>query len=200
MTTRALALLLGLTAMTAAAQEDAPVRDPAPPPPELPVQNYLVAALEGATVNLSLLAFSNLVTRMDFALVTPKTLVRNLNPKSWTFDVDYYLTNQFGHAYQGSAYFNAARSSGLTFWWSALYATLGSLTWELFFESEQPSVNDQITTPIGGRAAGRGAAPHGAAAAAQRRAGLAQRDRRHPARPDGRAQRRAARGASRPRT
>lgn len=150
MTPRALALLLGLTAMTARAQEDAPVRQPAPPPPELPVTNYAVPALVGATMNLSLLAFSNLVTRMPFALLTPESFVRNLKPQSWTFDVDYYLTNQFGHPYQGSLYFNAARSSGLTFWWAALYATLGSLTWELFFESEPPSVNDQITTPIGG--------------------------------------------------
>jgi hypothetical protein len=148
----ALALLLLLASTRAGAQEpaDAPYRDRAPPPPDLPWRHYAVPALEAAAANLSLLAFSNLVTRMDFALISPQTLSNNLKPQSWSFDVDYYLTNQFGHPYQGSVYFNAARSSGLSFWWSALYATLGSLTWELFFESEPPSVNDQITTPMGG--------------------------------------------------
>ena len=143
---RFLALALALTATSAHAQEsDAPLREP-----ELPAANYLVPALESATINLGLLAFSNLVTRMDFALVTPETLARNLRLSSWTVDVDYYVTNQFGHAYQGSLYFNAARSAGMNFWWAAFYTTLSSLSWELFFESEPPSVNDQITTPIAG--------------------------------------------------
>jgi hypothetical protein len=142
--------MLAALSATAQAPDDAPLRDEAPPASDLPAVNYLVPALEGATFSLGLLAFSNLVTRMDFALVTPETLLRNLGPRSWTFDVDYYLTNQFGHAYQGSLYFNAARSCGLSFWWAALYTTLHSLSWELFFEAEPPSVNDQLTTPIAG--------------------------------------------------
>jgi len=142
---------------SASAQEpvdDTPVRDPAPPPPALPWQNYVVPALEGSALSLGLLAFSNLVTQMPFAAITPESIARNLHPSSWTVDVDYYLTNQFGHPYQGSWYFNAARSSGLSFWWAALYTLLHSLAWEVFFEAEPPSVNDQITTPIGGALVG----------------------------------------------
>lgn len=152
MSARGAALLLSLTASltVAAPPPDAPLRELEAPTPALPWQHYLVPALEAGTINLGLLAFSNVVTHMKFALVTPQSLARNLQPRSWTFDVDYYITNQFGHAYQGGLYFNAARSSGLPFWWSAFYATLASLTWELFFEAEQPSVNDQITTPIAG--------------------------------------------------
>ncbi len=157
MSRRLAALTLALVVSSVSAQEplpgppaDAPVREPAPPAPPLPWQHWVVPALEGSALSLGLLAFSNLVTRMPFAELTSATVVANLRPSAWTFDVDYYLTNQFGHPYQGSWYFSAARSSGLSFWWAALYTLLHSLAWELFFETEPPSVNDQITTPIGG--------------------------------------------------
>ncbi len=143
-------LLLMLASNTRAAEplsDDAPVRES---PRQLPWQNWVIPALESSALSLSLLSFSNLVTRMPFAEITRQTIGRNLRPSAWTVDVDYYLTNQFGHPYQGSWYFAAARSSGLSFWWAALYTTVNSLVWELFFESEPPSVNDQITTPIGG--------------------------------------------------
>jgi hypothetical protein len=47
-------------------------------------------------------------------------------------------------------YYTAGRSLGLSFWESWLNAELGSLVWELGMETEPPSVNDQITTPIAG--------------------------------------------------
>jgi hypothetical protein len=124
----------------------------APPEPRRPRDwtTFTIPALESAALNLGLLSFSNLVTRMEFALVTRESIEQNLRPSSWTFDVDYYVTNQFGHPYTGAWYFQAARSAGLDFWWSALYSTVFSLAWELFFELEPPSVNDQITTPMGG--------------------------------------------------
>ena len=153
-TPRLLALVLALQAVSVRAQEpvsdDAPVRDSQATAPKLPWQNWVIPALEGSALSLSLLSFSNLVTRMPFAAITTRSLAHNLRLDAWTVDVDYYLTNQFGHPYQGSWYFAAARSSGLSFWWAALYTTLNSLAWELFFETEPPSVNDQITTPIGG--------------------------------------------------
>lgn len=150
MSSRGIVVLVCLTALCASAEEDAsdaPVRES---PGPLPWENYLVPALENAAVNLGLLSFNNLVTRMPFALISSESVARNLRPRSWTVDTDYFITNQFGHAYHGNFNFNAARSSGLNFWWSGAYALLSSLTWELFLEVEAPSVNDQITTPIGG--------------------------------------------------
>lgn len=145
------ALLLMLSAAALAdPPDDRPVRAPAAPERAPPWRNFAVPALESLTLNFGLLAFNNVVTHMPFARVTGESLLHNLKPTSWTFDADYYLTNQFGHPYQGSLTFCAARSSGLSFWWSALYAGLGSLAWELFFEAEPPSMNDQITTTIGG--------------------------------------------------
>lgn len=147
MSPRGLVVLVSLAALCASAQPaDAPLRQP----PPLPWQNYVVPALENAALNLGLLTFSNLVTRKQFALISSETLVRNLQLSSWTVDTDYYITNQFGHAYHGAWNFNAARSAGLNFWWSGLYTLISSLTWEIFFESKPPSVNDQITTPIAG--------------------------------------------------
>ena len=46
--------------------------------------------------------------------------------------------------------FGAARSSGHRFWVAGLYAFGGSFVWEMLFENEPPSLNDQITTPIAG--------------------------------------------------
>lgn len=119
-------------------------------PPRDDWTKVAVPVLENTAMSLLLLAFSDLVTREPFAFVSRESVVRNLDPRAWTFDVDYYLTNQFGHPYQGAWYFSTARSSGGTFWGSALSATLFSLVWELLFETEPPSVNDQITTPLGG--------------------------------------------------
>jgi len=54
------------------------------------------------------------------------------------------------HPYSGSAFFNAARSSGYDFWGSAPFAALGSLEWEYFGENTLPSYNDIINTTVDG--------------------------------------------------
>ena len=68
----------------------------------------------------------------------------------WVYDKDQFLTNQFAHPYEGSVYFNTARSLGHGFWVSSAAAFVGSWTWEMFAEAEQPSINDQITTTVAG--------------------------------------------------
>ena len=50
----------------------------------------------------------------------------------------------------GSIYYGIARSSGLNFWESFLYSVAGSFVWEIAGETTNPSINDMITTPIGG--------------------------------------------------
>ena len=39
-----------------------------------------------------------------------------------------------------------ARSSGLNFWESLGYANVGSFMWKISGETDNPSINDQITT------------------------------------------------------
>ena len=69
---------------------------------------------------------------------------------SWVFDSDTFDINQFGHPYQGSMYHGFARSAGQGYWTSAGYTMLGSTLWEIAGETTTPSINDQVTTGIGG--------------------------------------------------
>jgi hypothetical protein len=76
------------------------------------------------------------------------------NLTHWWWDEDNFGTNGFAHPYMGSLYFNAARSTGFSFWQSAGFSFAGSLQWEVLGETEPPSVNDQITTPWAGTIVG----------------------------------------------
>ena len=78
-----------------------------------------------------------------------ESMLRNLSG-GWTYDKDPFKTNQFAHAYGGSIYHGFARSAGLGFWESFGYDFAGSLLWEIAGETDPPSINDQITTPIAG--------------------------------------------------
>lgn len=125
---------------------------PLPPPrPETPrARSYLVPAIEALLVDFGLASFNNLVSREPFAQISLESVRVNLPLSAWSLDADYFLTNQFGHPYQGAWSFTAARSSGLGFWASSLYPFFSSLLWELVLEVDQPSVNDHITTSLGG--------------------------------------------------
>ncbi len=70
------------------------------------------------------------------------------------WDFNSFSINQFGHPYQGGLYFNAGRANGLSFWESAPLAALGSATWEYFGEKNHASINDFVTTTMGGIALG----------------------------------------------
>ncbi len=143
----------------AAVQDQNPLREPAPaaaptrPSSPLaadrPYKSYGAAALE-------ILGFQVLLNRVDHAFVTPDdyrvsvgSIRRNLH-SSWVEDRDPFEINQMGHPYQGSVYFNLARSNGLSFWESLGYAFAGSAVWEIAGETTPPSRNDQITTSFGG--------------------------------------------------
>lgn len=113
--------------------------------------SYLIPALESEALHLGFLAFSNLVSRQSFAQVSFDSIKSHFDGRRpWTWDVDYFITNQFGHPYQGALAFTAARSAGVPFWLACLYPLFASLTWESFYEVDAPSVNDQITTTFGG--------------------------------------------------
>ena len=104
-------------------------------------------------LNLGVWAFDRYVRRQDYAYISMNTIKENLK-HGFVWDNDNLGTNMFFHPYHGNLYFNAARSSGYDFWQSGLFALGGSAMWELFMESEYPSANDIIATPIGGMALG----------------------------------------------
>jgi len=70
--------------------------------------------------------------------------------RGWVIDSDPFAVNQVGHPYQGSMRHGFARSAGLNYWWALLYDFLGSAAWEVAGETSPPSLNDQITTSLGG--------------------------------------------------
>jgi hypothetical protein len=75
---------------------------------------------------------------MDYATISLQTLGHNIKPGSWTWDGDGFITNQFGHPYHGSLFYNSFRSNGYNFWQSSLAAFTGSLLWEIAAENQPP--------------------------------------------------------------
>ncbi len=112
-----------------------------------------VAAYEVIGMNVGLHLFDRYALDAEYAQTTWDTIKYNFRHGP-VWDNDNISTNLFWHPYTGSLYFNAARSNGLNFWTSILYAFGGSFLWEYFGESEPPSINDLIATPIGGIALG----------------------------------------------
>ena len=114
-------------------------------------RSYVIPAAE-------ILAYLFLLNQYDRHFTEPKdsyrtngtTIWKHLTDSKWVLDNDQFSVNQFLHPYSGSIYYGAARSTGLTFWESFLYSAAGSFLWEIGGENTTPSINDMITTPIGG--------------------------------------------------
>lgn len=112
-------------------------------------KNYWLPVIEVVGLNLGIGAFNAYLMNEDFAQISWKTIGDNFKT-GFVWDEDPFLTNQFMHPFHGAAYFNSARSNGLSFWESAPYTFGGSLMWELFMENEPPSYNDIVNTPVTG--------------------------------------------------
>jgi len=103
--------------------------------------------------SLALLTFNRFVTRADYAMISPDSVMANLTSE-WVWDQDEFAVNHIGHPYQGSAYYIAGRANGLGFLPSAAITVCNSAIWELVMETETPSKNDIIATSLGGIALG----------------------------------------------
>lgn len=116
-------------------------------------KHFWRAAGETFGLNVGLWAFDRYVLKGHYSYISLKTIKANFK-NGFDWDNDHLSTNMFAHPYHGSLYFNAGRANGFNFWQSELFALGGSAMWELFMESEYPSTNDIIATPIGGAALG----------------------------------------------
>lgn len=113
------------------------------------------AAVLTMTLNAGVWLFDRYVRKDNWFDISFKTVENAFkNGFNWEWDYDYYYTNMIGHPYNGSMYFNTARSNGLNYWVSSAYALGGSLIWEYCSENQKPSINDVISTVIGGAALG----------------------------------------------
>lgn len=111
------------------------------------------AAATVVGLNLGVWAFDRYIQKGDFAYISFNSIEENFK-HGFIWDNDQLGTNFFLHPYHGNLYFNSARSNGMNYWQSGLYAIGGSAMWEMFMECEYPSTNDIIATPIGGMAIG----------------------------------------------
>ena len=114
-------------------------------------RSYLIPALEIPAYGFLLNLYDRHYTEpKDEYRTTGNTIRTHLTDSKWVLDNDQFSINQFLHPYGGTVYFGLARSAGLNFWESWLYAGAGSFLWEISGEKTLPSINDQITTTFGG--------------------------------------------------
>lgn len=111
------------------------------------------ALAEDLGVNAVILGFDRYVQNRDYARVTGATIKHNFRT-GFVWDNDSFSGNQFSHPYHGSMFYNAARQNGLNYWQSLAYPLIGSLTWEYICETNEPALNDLLSTGIGGSAFG----------------------------------------------
>ena len=112
-------------------------------------KSYSLGLSETLLSNNTLWGFNRYIQQSDYGMISAESIRANLS-SSWVWDQDEFVINHWGHPYQGSVYFSAGRSAGNDFWSSASLTFLGSLSWELFMETETPSKNDLIITTFGG--------------------------------------------------
>ncbi|MFL5373558.1 MAG: DUF3943 domain-containing protein [Myxococcales bacterium] len=87
-------------------------------------------------------------------------LVDKLTFKAWSYDASAFLTNFAAHPLAGTFYYTTARSNRSGPMESLAWGTLSALTWELIEFPENVSLNDLITTPIGGASLGEAMVQH----------------------------------------
>lgn len=110
------------------------------------------AAMVGG-LNIGVWAFDRYVRNVYFSHISLKSVADNIKT-GFKWDNDAIGANMVAHPYHGSLYYNAARSNGFNYWQSELFAIGGSAMWEIAMETEYPSTNDIIATPVGGAAFG----------------------------------------------
>ncbi|WP_353334232.1 DUF3943 domain-containing protein [Bacteroides sedimenti] len=113
------------------------------------------AAIQTLGINATVWAYDRYIREAGFSYISIHSVKDNIK-RGFVWDNDPFSINLLDHPFHGSFYYNTARSNGLSHWTSLAYTFAGSLSWELFAERESPSLNDLISTTIGGAALGEG--------------------------------------------
>jgi hypothetical protein len=167
----AAALLAAALASTALRAEEAPAPRfrlfPAPAPTPAPAppaggqgirppakeKRFWLAAAEIGILEFLPYAQNRFVNDEDYARISVESIRKNLDA-GFSFDNDKFATNQMGHTVAGGLFFNAPRTNGYSFWESAPFVLAGSWAWEIFGETQGPSLNDLVNTTLGGMTLG----------------------------------------------
>jgi hypothetical protein len=115
--------------------------------------NYFLAPGLNVFSNTVLYLWNRYIGQKSWAQISADSIRKNF-AGPWEWDRDEFIVNQFGHPYQGSVYHAAARANKFNFYQAILFDAFGSASWELVFETNAPSVNDLISTTMGGAALG----------------------------------------------
>ena len=124
--------------------------------PPVAEKHFARAAFEVTTVNALVWAYCRYIreggTNTGFRISLDSWNENLSNGFDW--DDNNFATNQLAHPYHGSTYFCAARANGYDYYESIAFAFAGSAMWEYFGEVHHPSINDWISTSVGGIALG----------------------------------------------
>ena len=134
-------------------QEPPPVPAPVQPATKKPAKRFWLATGELFAVEFVTWGFNRYAADQDYAHISWDTVRANLN-SSFSFDNDKFTTNQIGHSFNGSYFYNAGRTNGYDFWESTLFTGAGSFIWEMVAETQGPSLNDLVNTTLGGAITG----------------------------------------------
>lgn len=134
----------------------APVAAEEPPPRPLPGPDYLRAGLE----QLAMLAGGTIWYWIDDRNIADwdfDSWEQRFREEAYRFDNNHFPINFIGHPLSGAAYYGLPRANRMDVLPSLGYAVLTSFIWEFVLEfQERFSINDFITTPLGGLAIGEG--------------------------------------------
>jgi len=111
--------------------------------------NYILPAFEIVGFEVLLNLFDRNAFPGQGYEVTAESIRTNIH-HHWVLDNDPFTINMLEHPYSGAIFYGFARSAGLSYELSILYAAYGSVLWEYAGETTLPSINDLIMTSIGG--------------------------------------------------
>jgi hypothetical protein len=146
------AILVSGSVSPGRAQSETPPFRVEPDSLAVPEKNFTRAALEVTGVNVGIWLFCRYIreggTNTGFRIGIQSWKENLLNGFEW--DDNNFATNQFAHPYHGSMYFCSARANGFDFWESIPFNFAGSAMWEYLGETHHASINDWISTSVGG--------------------------------------------------
>jgi hypothetical protein len=116
-------------------------------------KSHIKSFIATLAIDGSIWAIDRYIGKTDFSIICTESIRKNFHC-GFRWDNDGFETNMFDHPAHGSFNFNSCNYNGLNYWESLPYSVLSSLVWEMFLENEPPSVNDLLSSTIGGLALG----------------------------------------------
>ena len=115
----------------------------------------IIASGYALTKNTLVMFWNGVVPSHHWAFPTNLSIRQNLTAEGWRWEYEGdFKVNFIGHPAQGMIYFSAGRVMGFGFYPSLFFSALGSLTWEIAFESQSASTNDLFATIPAGMSLG----------------------------------------------